>query len=67
MSAQSEEVEHHPMAAIGRPYSVDDFARNRDISREQARELMRTIGRNRDELNAAAARSFGSESADGNL
>jgi hypothetical protein len=40
------------------PYSVDYFARKHDISLEQARELMRKIGRNRDELNAAAAKIF---------
>jgi hypothetical protein len=40
------------------PYSVDYFARKHDISPEQARELMRKIGRNRDELNAAAAKIF---------
>jgi hypothetical protein len=40
------------------PYSVDYFARKHNISLEQARELMRKIGRNRDELNAAAAKIF---------
>ena len=40
------------------PYSVDYFARKHDISTEQARELMRKLGRNRDKLNAAAARLF---------
>ena len=40
------------------PYNVDYFARKHDISPEQARELMRKLGRNRDELNAAAAKLF---------
>ena len=33
------------------PYSVDYFARKHDISTEQARDLLRTLGRNRDKLN----------------
>ena len=40
------------------PYNVDYFARKHDISLEQARELMRKIGRDRDKLNEAAARLF---------
>ena len=40
------------------PYSVDYFARKHDITTEQARELMRKLGRDRDKLNAAAARLF---------
>ena len=40
------------------PYSVDYFARKHDISTEQARELMRTLGRNRDKLNEAAAKLY---------
>ena len=40
------------------PYSVDYFARKHDISPEQARELMRKVGRNRDKLNEAAAKIF---------
>ena len=40
------------------PYNVDYFARKHDISLEQARELMRKIGRDRDKLNQAAARHF---------
>ena len=40
------------------PYSVDYFARKHDISPEQARELMRKVGRNRDKLNEAAAKTF---------
>jgi hypothetical protein len=40
------------------PYSVDYFARKHDISTEQARELMRRLGRNRDKLNEVAAKLF---------
>ena len=40
------------------PYNVDYFARKHDISPEQARELMRKIGRDRDKLNEAAAKIF---------
>jgi hypothetical protein len=40
------------------PYSVDYFARKHDISTEQARELMRKLGRDRNKLNKAAARLF---------
>jgi hypothetical protein len=40
------------------PYNVDYFASKHDISREQARELMRKIGRDRDKLNEAAAKLF---------
>ena len=40
------------------PYNVDYFARKHDISPEQARELMRKIGRDRDKLNEAAAKLF---------
>ena len=40
------------------PYSVDYFARKHDISLEQARELMRKVGRDRDKLNEAAAKLF---------
>jgi hypothetical protein len=40
------------------PYNVDYFARKHDISLEQARELMRKIGRDRDKLNEAAAKIF---------
>ena len=42
----------------GEPYNVDYFARKHDISPEQARELMRKIGRDRDKLNEAAAKIF---------
>jgi hypothetical protein len=40
------------------PYNADYFAQKHDISIEQARELMRKIGRDRDKLNEAAARLF---------
>jgi hypothetical protein len=40
------------------PYSVDYFARKHDISVEQARDLMRKIGRDREKLNEAAAKLF---------
>ena len=40
------------------PSSVDYFARKHDISTEQARELMRRLGRNRDKLNEVAAKLF---------
>lgn len=33
-------------------------AKKHDISREQARELMRKVGRDRDKLNEAAAKIF---------
>ena len=40
------------------PYSVEYLARKHDISVEQARELMRKIGRDRAKLNEAAAKLF---------
>ena len=40
------------------PYSVDYFARKHDISVEQARDLMRKIGRDREKLNEAAVKLF---------
>jgi len=40
------------------PYNADYFAQKHDISLEQARALMRKIGRDRDKLNEAAARLF---------
>ena len=43
---------------LDEPYSVDYFARKHDISPEQALELMRKIGRDRDKLNEAAAKLF---------
>ena len=44
--------------ANNEPYEVDYFARKHDISREQARELIRRIGNDRDKLNAAASTLF---------
>jgi len=38
------------------PYNADYFAQKHGISLEQARELMRKIGRDRDKLNEAAAK-----------
>ena len=40
------------------PYNADYFAQKHDISLEQARELMRKIGRDRDKLNEAASKLF---------
>jgi Protein of unknown function (DUF3606) len=40
------------------PYEVNYFASKHDISREQARELIRRIGNDRDKLNAAASKLF---------
>ena len=40
------------------PYNANYFAQKHDISLDQARKLMRKIGRDRDKLNAAAARLF---------
>ena len=40
------------------PYSVDYFARKHNISVEQARDLMRKIGRDREKLDEAAAKLF---------
>ena len=45
-------------AANSEPYQVDYFARKHDISREQARELIRQVGNDRDRLNAAASKLF---------
>lgn len=47
-----------PRRRLDEPYNVDYFARKHDISPEQARELMRKIGRDRDKLNEAAAKLF---------
>ena len=46
------------MIANDEPYEVGYFARKHDIAREQARELIRRIGNNRDKLNAAASKLF---------
>jgi len=40
------------------PYNADYFAHKHDISLEQAQELMRKIGRDRNKLNEAAAKLF---------
>jgi len=40
------------------PYEIGYFARKHDISREQARDLIRQIGNDRDKLNAAASKVF---------
>jgi hypothetical protein len=49
------------------PYNVDYFARKHDISLEQVRELMGKIGRDRDKLNEAAAKSSEVGCRNGNL
>lgn len=45
-------------AANSVPYDVEYFAAKHDISREQARELIRRIGNDREKLNAAASKLF---------
>ncbi len=47
-----------PRRRSDEPYNVNYFARKHDISPEQARELMRKIGRDRGKLNEAAANLF---------
>ena len=44
--------------ANNEPYEIEYFARKHDISREQARDLIRRIGNDRDKLNAAASKLF---------
>ena len=44
--------------ANNQPYEIEYFARKHDISREQARDLIRKIGNDRDKLNAAASKLF---------
>jgi hypothetical protein len=44
--------------ANSEPYEVGYFARKHNISREQARELIRQIGNDRDKLNVAASKLF---------
>jgi len=44
--------------ANNQPYEIEYFARKHDISREQARDLIRRIGNDRDKLNAAASKLF---------
>ena len=43
---------------LDEPYNVVYFARKHDISVEQARELMRKMGFDREKLNEAAAKLF---------
>jgi hypothetical protein len=40
------------------PYDAGYLAKKHDITREQARELIRRIGNDRGKLNAAAAKLF---------
>ena len=40
------------------PYDAGYLAQKHDITKEQARELIRRIGNDRDKLNAAAAKLF---------
>ena len=44
--------------AAGEPYEVGYFAKEHDITRDQARKLIRQIGNDRDKLNEAASRLF---------
>lgn len=44
--------------ANSEPYDVEYFARKHNISSEQARDLIRQIGNDRDKLNAAASKLF---------
>jgi hypothetical protein len=44
--------------AATEPYDAGYLAQKHDITREQARELIRRIGSDRDKLNAAAAKLF---------
>ena len=46
------------MTANSQPYEIEYFAKKHDISREQARELFRRIGIDRDKLNTAASKLF---------
>jgi hypothetical protein len=45
--------------AGGQGYELGYFARKHGISRDQARELIKRIGNNREKLNAEAARLRG--------
>jgi uncharacterized protein DUF3606 len=45
-------------AANSEPYEVEYFARKHNISREQALDLIRQIGNDREKLNAAASNLF---------
>ena len=42
----------------GEPYDTAYLAQKHDITRDQARDLLRLIGKDRDKLNAAAAKLF---------
>jgi hypothetical protein len=44
--------------ANSEPYEVEYFARKHNISRQQALDLIRNIGNDRDKLNAAASKLF---------
>jgi Protein of unknown function (DUF3606) len=44
--------------AAGEPYEVGYFAKKHDITRDQARDLIREIGNDREKLNEAASRLF---------
>lgn len=46
------------MTSNNQPYEVEYFARKHDISRQQARDLIRRIGNDRHKLNAAASKLF---------
>lgn len=43
-----------PKTYSGQGYDITYFARKHGISRQQAREVMRKVGHDRDKLNAAA-------------
>ena len=58
-------MSHSNRKSVGRravansePYDVGYLARKHDVTREQARELIRRIGNDRVKLNAAAAKLF---------
>ena len=55
---QQEEAQRRREVAAGEPYEVGYFAKKHDITRDQARELIRRIGNDREKLNAAASRLF---------
>jgi Holliday junction resolvasome RuvABC ATP-dependent DNA helicase subunit len=56
MAKRKRKVQSIRRRLLEAPYSVDYFAQKHDISAEQARELMRKLGRDREKLNEAAAR-----------
>ena len=57
-SRKRRSVSDRRKVAAGEPYEVGYFAKKHDITRDQARELMRQIGNDRDKLNEAASRLF---------